>query len=143
MSARKKSKKDLKATKFGEHLIFDAYGCKYEKLANMEFCFNVLNNLAEIAEMKKISEPYVVRADENLTLGGKDPGGFSGFLIIQESHASIHTFAKRGFVTIDLYSCKSFDHEKVVKHLKKVFEPKSFDVLNIDRGLKYPTENIY
>lgn len=129
--------------KFGEHLVFDAYGCNYKKLSNMELCVDVLNELAKITGMKKIGEPIVVKANGNLTLGGKDPGGFSGFLIIEESHISIHTFAKRGFVTIDLYSCKGFKNEGVVKYLEKTFEPESFDVLKMDRGLKYPTDNIY
>jgi S-adenosylmethionine/arginine decarboxylase-like enzyme len=30
---------------FGEHLIFDAYGCDYQSLSNMETCYDVLNKL--------------------------------------------------------------------------------------------------
>lgn len=93
--------------------------------------------------MNPISEPYVINADSNETLGGKDPGGFSGFLIIQESHVSIHTFAKRGFVTIDLYSCKRFKTEGVMEYLIDTFEPENYDIFKMDRGLKYPSDNIY
>lgn len=130
-------------SKFGEHIIIDAYGCTFESLNNMELCFDILNNLADLAEMKKLTTPYVVKAEGNETLGGKDPGGYSGFLMIMESHISLHTFAKRGFVTIDLYSCKTFKHDKILDYIKKVFQPKDLDILKFDRGMKYPVENIY
>lgn len=135
--------KTNKTIHFGEHLIFDAYNCAFNKLNDKTVCYEILDKLAELAEMKKLTEPLVVSADSNETLGGKDPGGFSGFVIIQESHISIHTFAKRGFVTIDLYSCKPFKSEGVVEYLKSIFETEDFNVIKMDRGLKYPVENIY
>lgn len=135
--------KITQTVRFGPHLIFDAYGCPLEKLNDMELCFDVLNELARLAGMKKLTEPYILKADSNETLGGKDPGGFTGFLVIQESHISIHTFARRGFVTIDLYSCREFEIADAVEYLKKTFEPKEVDIVKLDRGLKYPSDNIY
>ena len=140
---QKLQKAKVSTMKFGEHLIFDAYNCKYEKLNNMELCFELLNKLTTMAKMRKISEPYVIKADGNETLGGKDPGGFSGFVMIQESHISIHTFARRGFVTIDLYSCKPFNTEGIVEFLKDTFETDDVTCVKMDRGLKYPANNIY
>ena len=137
-----KNYKDLKTIKFGEHLIFDAYGCNPEKLNNMELCYDVLNRLTKIAGMRKIGEPYLVKADSNEALGAKDPGGYSGFLIIQESHISIHTFVKRKFVTIDVYSCKPFKTAEIIRYLKETFETEDADILKMDRGLKYPKDNL-
>jgi len=131
-----------KTTTFGEHLVFDAYGCNVEKLMDMELCYDVLNTLVKMAEMHAMTPPFVIKSEGNLTLGGKDPGGFTGFVIIEESHISIHTFAKRGFVTIDLYSCKEFPSDGIVEYLKKTFEAKDVDVMTMKRGLKYPSENI-
>lgn len=99
--------------------------------------------MAELAKMKPLIRPILIKAEGNETLGGKDPGGYSGFMIIQESHISIHTFVRRGFVTIDLYSCKEFDATKVVTFLKEIFEAQDVDILKIDRGLKYPKENLF
>ena len=129
--------------KFGEHLIFDAYKCDPKKLNDKKFCTKVLLDLANIAGMKKLIDPVVVKASENETLGGKDPGGYSGFLIIQESHISVHTFTKRGFVTADLYSCKPFVFDGVVDYLVTAFKPKDYSIIKMDRGLKYPSKNIY
>jgi len=35
--------------------------------------------LSQFGGHEKISEPYVIKADSNESLGGKDPGGFTGF----------------------------------------------------------------
>jgi S-adenosylmethionine decarboxylase len=128
---------------FGEHLIFDAYGCDYQSLSNMETCYDVLNKLVELANMHKITEPVIIKSEGNLVLGGKDPGGFTGAVFIEESHITIHTFAKRGFVTIDLYSCKEFDTSKIMEYLTQTFKPKDKDILHFKRGMKYPSDNIY
>ena len=128
---------------FGEHLIYDAYGCELEPLNNMENCYNVLNTLVTLAEMHKITEPFIIKSEGNLVLGGKDPGGFTGAVFIQESHITIHTFAKRGFVTIDLYSCKEFKTSEIISYLDSVFKPKNKDILHFKRGMKYPVDNIY
>ncbi len=135
--------KDTETVKFGEHLIFDAYGCNPEKLGNMELVYKVLRDLCDMADMKRFHEPIIVKADSNEVLGGKDPGGFSGFLMVYESHISVHTFTRRGFVTIDLYSCKKFPSEGILEYLTKTFEAKDANVLKMERGLNYPKDNIY
>ena len=133
----------VKNTKFGSHLIFDAYGCDFDSLNNKQLCENVLNNLVKLGDMKKLNDPFIIEASGNETLGGKDPGGYSGFVIIRESHVSIHTFAKRGYVTIDIYSCREFDAQESIDYLVNTFKPADYDVIKLDRGLKYPSENIY
>ncbi|MCD5381570.1 MAG: S-adenosylmethionine decarboxylase [Candidatus Pacebacteria bacterium] len=54
--------------------------------------------------MFPICEPVVAEAGSN---NKKDPGGLSGFVMIAESHVSLHTFPNRGFVTIDVYTCQN------------------------------------
>lgn len=135
--------KDVKHVKFGEHLIFDAYGCNPKKLDDPKLCTKVMLDVCRMGGMHPLSEPFITKASSNETLGGKDPGGYSGFLIIQESHISVHTFVKRGFVTVDVYSCKAFKSEGVVEYLKKAFESRDEQVIKMERGLKYPAKNIY
>lgn len=132
-----------KVVNFGEHLIYDAYGCDLHALSSKEICENTLNELVLLAGMTKITEPLVIESLGNETLGGKDPGGFTGIVFIQESHISIHSFAKRGFLTIDLYSCKEFNTQGIIEYLDSIFKPKDKDVLFLKRGLKYPVGNIY
>lgn len=120
--------------------MFDGYGCPLEVLSNMELIYSTFNKLARDLGMLKLSEPVVVKAPGNQK---KDPGGYSGSLIIAESHISIHTFHKRGFVSVDVYSCKDFNVDKAILDLKEIFKVKKVEVKVVLRGLNYPKNNIY
>jgi len=126
---------------FGEHLTIDGYGGNLEKLNDKNLILKCLDELPEILGMKKLIEPQVYSAPDN---GLKDPGGWSGFVVVAESHISIHTYPKRGFVSIDVYTCKNgMDKEFISKYFTEKFELKDIETHFIKRGTKYPVANIY
>ena len=91
--------------------------------------------------MHPLSKPHVVFAPGN---DKKDPGGWSGFILIQESHISLHTFPRRGFISADVYTCQNgLDKSKVCNYFVKKFDLKKTEVNFIIRGTEYPNENIY
>jgi S-adenosylmethionine decarboxylase len=125
---------------FGEHLTIDGYGGNPEKLNSKELVTSVLEELPKKLGMKKLSEAQVFFAPEN---NGKDPGGWSGFVVIAESHISIHTFPRRGFLSADVYTCKNgMDIVFISRYFKEKFDLKDIEENFIKRGTKYPTENI-
>ena len=128
---------------FGYHLMLDLYGCDINALSSMEKCYYTLDMLPSILKMNKLTPPYIVSASSNEEKGGKDPGGYTGFVIIAESHISLHTFVKRGFVSIDVYSCLEFDKSSAIDFLKEIFKPKDIEENFVKRGTRYPSENIY
>ena len=74
----------------------------------------------------------------------KDPGGWTGVVVIMESHISIHTFPKRGFMSADVYTCRNgLDKELITDYFKKVFGLKEVEINFIKRGTKYPSQDIY
>lgn len=126
---------------FGEHLTIDGYGGKKELLDNKELVFRILNELPGNIGMKKLAEPVVYRALPNNT---KDPGGWSGFVVINESHISIHTFPARGFVSADVYTCKNgLDTKSILNYFKDAFDLQDIEQNFIKRGTRYPENNIY
>ncbi|MFZ1626658.1 MAG: adenosylmethionine decarboxylase [Candidatus Moraniibacteriota bacterium] len=126
-------------THFGEHLMIDGYGGSYEKLNDREIVFRCLNELPEDLGMTKLTTPAVFEAPGN---DGKDPGGWSGFVVIAESHISIHTFPARGFVSIDVYTCKNgLDNRHTVKYFKEAFDLQDTEENFVERGKKYPATN--
>jgi len=129
-----------KIPSFGTHLMLDFYGCDSKILDDMSFCYNILAKLPAILDMHSLTPPIVVEAPSNEHRGGKDPGGYSGFVIIAESHISLHTFAKKGFVSIDVYSCKDFDTDETIKYFENAFRPKEKEVNIINRGTYYQSE---
>ena len=97
---------------FGEHLTIDGYGGSKSKLNDKEIILCCLNHLPSMLQMTKFSDAMIYFAPENDI---KDPGGWSGFVAIAESHISIYTFPKRGFLsTVSVRPtayCLSFFHE--------------------------------
>ena len=131
--------KELKKPHFGLHLTFDGYGCNPRILNSRAAAERFLNLLARDLKMRKLLGPKVVYTPGN---DSKDPGGFSGFLIIQESHFSVHTFPKRRFVSIDVYSCRDFDCREASRFIKKFFHARSAEVYIVVRGRQYPLRNL-
>ncbi|MEK7461714.1 MAG: S-adenosylmethionine decarboxylase [Patescibacteria group bacterium] len=126
---------------FGEHLTIDGYGGNKIFLDNKNLILEILNTLPSLLGMEVLVEPQVVNAPSN---DNKDPGGWTGFVIIAESHISIHTFPLRGFVSVDVYSCRNgMDTDFLTKYFKEKFTLKNVETNFIKRGTRYPKDNIY
>ncbi len=119
---------------FGQHLIIDGYGANQEKLRDLDFIFDFLNKYPEVIEMTKIMPPYVFK------YYAPDPmdWGISGFVIIAESHISIHTFPEKLYLSVDIFSCKPFDVDRAIADITEMFEIKKSEVRLLDRGLEFP-----
>ena len=127
---------------FGQHLTIDASLCNGKKLVNQSLVYDILNNLPEKLGMHKMTLPQVVK--------WLDPGatieGISGFVMIAESHISIHTFPEKDYVFIDVFSCKGFDVENAVKLLTNAFDAKKYTKKVVRRGIDFPrshSDSIY
>lgn len=132
-------KKKKKNIPFGLHLMLEAYDCSPKALNDKNLVYKILDEMPGMLGMKKLTEPQVVFANPN---GKRDPGGYSGFVMIQESHISIHTFIKRRFITSDIYSCKHFEAQNAIDYLKNKFRTKDVEFHLEERGIRYPIENI-
>lgn len=120
--------------------MIDGYGGAHEKLNAREVVFRCLDELPHGVGMKKLAPPVVYEAPGN---GAKDPGGWSGFVVIAESHISIHTFPARGFVSIDVYTCKNgMDNQYIAEYFKQAFELQEMEINFVERGKKYPMESV-
>ncbi len=125
---------------FGVHLTLDGYGGNPEKLNDPELMERILNDLPDKMGMEKITEP-VVKYVEPRNI--KDSGGYSGFVMIMESHISIHTFPKKKFVSIDAYTCKDeMDKGKIEKYFRDAYDLQETEVQFFKRGLKFPKEDL-
>ena len=125
---------------FGLHLTLDGYGGNPEKLNDKDLVFKCLDELPEKVNMHKIYGPHVMWSD-----GGnpKDSGGYSGFVMIAESHISCHTFPFRKFVSIDVYTCGDhMDKDFVVQYFKDIFELEDVELNFIKRGTQFPSKDL-
>jgi S-adenosylmethionine decarboxylase len=118
------------------HLIIDGYTRDPALLQDREGLYNLLDRYPAAIGMRKIAPPFVFRY-----VGEKpEDWGYSGFVLIAESHISIHTFPARGFVNIDIFSCKDFSVELAIAEMQKVFGLQRMKTYLLWRGEEYPAE---
>lgn len=121
---------------FGLHLTLDGYGCSHERLANLELIYEFLERCPDLIQMTKIMPPYVFKYHAQVP----EDWGVSGFVLIAESHISIHTFPERGFLSLDIFSCKNFDYAQAVAYATELFGITRHEQNLLDRGLEFPRE---
>ena len=123
-------------TGFGPHLMLDGYGCERRKLEDLDLIYRILEELPAQIGMTRIMPPYVFK------YSGLKPEdwGISGFVLIAESHISIHTFPEKNFVSVDIFSCKAFDADLAATYFKKAFSMTKVETNVLDRGTEFPKE---
>ncbi len=122
---------------YGPHLILDCYGANPEKLNDLDFIFDFLDKLPALIGMQKIGPPQMARVRQ------ADIAGVTGIIIIVTSHISIHTYVNKDCFFMDVFSCKDFDPELVINHVKTNFEVKEIESVLIERGARFPIHNLH
>ena len=122
-------------SEFGLHVTIDASQCNRRKLESVTLVYDVLNRLPEKIGMTKMTLPYVVKWMDKFASGTE---GVSGFVMIAESHISIHTFPDQDYVFMDIFSCRNFNAETAIDYLLKAFEAKKHKSTVVKRGLDFP-----
>ncbi len=113
------------------HLIIDGYSRNSDILQSEKFIYQLLDQYPAEIGMTKISPPYVVRY-----VGDKpEEWGVSGFVMIAESHISIHTFVEPRYVNLDVFSCKSFNAGWVIKDLSDRLQLTEVRTYLLDRDM--------
>lgn len=121
---------------FGEHVLIDGYGGCAARLADPCLLDLLLHDLAHRLRMRILREPVVCLAPGN---GLNDPGGLTAFVVVQESHISVHTFPARRFVSGDIYSCRrGLLQEAIVREFARAFQLEGVDAQLVRRGMRYP-----
>ena len=63
------------------------------------------------------------------------PRGITGFVILAESHLSIHSWPESNYLAIDIFTCG--DHtmpHKALEYLREVYGPQRVEIQEIKRG---------
>lgn len=96
---------------------------------SVDFIDEWMREIVEAVNMKILIGPNVTFCE---TPGNE---GITGIVCIETSHMSCHFWhtPKVPFVKFDLYSCKDFDEQKLLK-MFNVFEPIELRILLVDRN---------
>ena len=116
------------------HLTIDGFGGDRELLSSESLVRSLLDSYPAEIRMTKISEPFVLR----YTGEKPEDWGVTGFVIIAESHISVHTFPDHGYVWVDIFSCKAFEADGAVDRIVETFSLTHVTADVHDRGLEFP-----
>jgi len=113
---------------FGPHLIVEASGCS-RRMFDPKAVRGFLERAVRRLGLTRISEPFVEYYDL-----GRWNKGVSGIILVSESHITIHTFMKGGWIFADVFSCKEIDQRAFEGLVKKEFRPRRMESNYLRRG---------
>lgn len=97
------------------HFIIDLTDVNKEILTDEGGLEKFLKDLPGIINMHVLKGPY-------LATGIPENPGISGFVIIDFSHISVHTFTEYNEALVDIFSCKPFDKDAAVNAVLQYFK---------------------
>ena len=110
--------------KLGEHYICDLSDCDRELLLDPERSRALFTTAVRDSGLTIVSEGFFKFS----------PHGFTCFLLLAESHASMHAWPEHGYCAIDLFTCNlDMDIHPLVEQLKTLFNSEKCAVRMVDR----------
>jgi len=99
----------------GTHLMLDLREGDSRALDSEKKVAHFLEDVPGAIGMRKISKPSVKRFKS-----GRDYG-VSGFVMLAESHVSVHTYPRKRAAFIDIFSCRGFDAAAMTEMALRTF----------------------
>src|SRR5256714_7401728 len=112
------------------HLMLELYGCDRKILENEPMLRRVLDELPTRVDMEKVSPVHLYDIETSNPLDA----GMSGFVVIAQSHISMHAWPEYGEVDIDICSCKEFSQEDAINFVKEIFKTDDVESHFVVRG---------
>jgi len=106
--------------KLGKHLIMDCIISEegISALYNKDKLKNIIVEVTQRVGLRPLSEVLLYEVNDSHTDIHEDVG-VTGMVIFMESHFSIHTFPMKKYASLDIYSCKDFDHLQVIDYIRE------------------------
>ena len=117
--------KDLEPRVYRQRLIIEA---RYAKPITEDLVKRYLLELTRVAGMTVINGPFISSAT-----GKAKPihAGYEGAVIWAESGAQIYTWEQFNFLTVDVYTCKRFDDQKLIDFTREFFQLTELETLSL------------
>ena len=107
-----------------DHLLCDLWFAEDELLKYVEPLRTILLEAAEVGG----AIVYHVHFHQF------SPWGVTGFLLLKESHISLHTWVEERYAALDIFPCGAMDSRTIVQHLVERLCPQTVNLLQAERG---------
>ena len=110
----------------GKHLILDLWGDpKSFPYWNMDAGAEALKRACLAAGTTIMTERWHHFGDGH---------GYTGVIILAESHLSVHTWPEVGYAAVDAFYCGTCDPKDSIPEIVSFYKPKRYDPIFISRG---------
>ncbi len=111
----------------GRHMTIEYYDCNHDILLDVD------RVEAIFLEAAKISGATIIDS----SFHSFEPQGISGFVVIAESHFSVHAWPEHNYAAVDIFTCgDSIDFKKGIDSLKRLLEAdESIISAEMNRGI--------
>jgi len=118
----------------GKHLLIDC------RNVSRESC---LDDKAMLSAMAKASEKAgaSVISQVRYHFGHNSPPGFTGIVLLDESHCSAHTYADQGLIALDIFTCGNTDPHQILKYIQEELDLGEVILREVDRFCNPPIES--
>lgn len=111
----------------GAHLIIDCKGLPFELCVDDK---KLLETLTEAA----LTNGLNIITTSRYRFGHNSPPGCTVFIMLDESHISIHTYADQGQMAIDIFTCgEKVNGKKIFETVKNKLQINNFKLKKIER----------
>ena len=159
---------DRESNYIGTHLVMDITSYNRDLLRDEGKVSRFISELIKLADMTCLVAPQTFKfpfdseyktfleklreegtfsplIDERLELldyNETEGSGVTGFGILCESHVAVHTFPEKHdpFMSVCLYSCKSFDADKIIEYANEYWRVKDNYVVIMQRHVGLPQQ---
>ncbi len=112
----------------GQHLILDIWGeAESFPFWNMDAAAEALKDAAAKAGATVLSERW-----HHFGNGF----GYTGVLVLAESHISVHTWPELGLSTLDVYMCGNCNPMDTLQPILNFYKSKRYNIQLLERGRK-------
>lgn len=109
----------------GTHLLLDFFGASH--LSDITYIETALRMAAQACSATIL--------EIKLHSFGDD-AGVTGVALLKESHITIHTWPEIHYAALDVFVCGRCDAGLTVPPLKKMFQPATFNIREVERGAR-------
>lgn len=113
----------------GRHVILDLWG----ELNALPY-WN-MDEAAEILKISAIKAGATVLTERWHHFGNGH--GYTGVIVLSESHISIHTWPEKGYAAIDIFMCGTCDPHDALPTILEFYKPNKHTVKSLTRGEEF------